>query len=286
VHKHVTLAALLTALKRKEKGFLYLETHAGRGAYDLADSAESRASAPIIERVIGSAGPRTATSRADSADRRDGSAAPDGAVHPEIAAYTQAIASWRAGTGRPLAYPGSPLIAAMQLRPQDRAVLIELLPDEAAALGRGLAAWPRLKVVNADGFERLKAFLPPSERRGLTFIDPPYEETQQDFARVAASIAEALRRFATGIIAVWYPIKDARDTAAWLATVRPRISRETLVSELWLHPCDSRVALNGSGLLIINPPHGIAERMRAWLPALHALLDAPGAGGCRVLPVE
>lgn len=249
---------------RKDKGFLYLETHAGRGAYDLAGSDEGRASAAAIDRIVA------------------GSAR----LAPELAAYALAIASWRARSDKPGAYPGSPVIAALQLRPQDRAVLIELLPDEASALERTMGSWRNVRVETGDGFERLKAYLPPRERRGLTFIDPPYEQTREDYARVGAALVEALRRFATGMIAVWYPIKDARDTAAWLATLRPHIAREALTLELWLHPCDSRVALNGSGLLIINPPYGFAERARAWLPGLHALLDPAGAGGCRLAPME
>ncbi|MGH8218349.1 MAG: 23S rRNA (adenine(2030)-N(6))-methyltransferase RlmJ [Steroidobacteraceae bacterium] len=263
MHKHVALCALLQALTRKDKGLFYLDTHAGRGAYDLASSAEGRASAAAIERVIAASRP-----------------------HPELAAYAHTVASWRAHTGRPDAYPGSPVIAAMQLRRQDRAELIELLPDEASALERAVSAWPRARVETGDGFERLKAFLPPRERRGLTLLDPPYEQTREDHARIGTAIVEALGRFATGILALWYPIKDVRDTGAWLATLRPRIGRETLTSELWVHPCDSRVALNGSGLLIINPPYGVAERMRVWLPELHALLDPAGAGGCRLVPME
>jgi 23S rRNA (adenine2030-N6)-methyltransferase len=268
VHKHVALCALLQALARKEKGYFYLETHAGRGAYLLTGSAEGRASASAIERIV-------AASSGAAASRQ-----------PELAAYAHAIASWRARTGRPDAYPGSPVIAAMLARPQDRAALIELLPDEASALERAVGEWPRAHVETGDGFERLKAFLPPRERRGLTLIDPPYEQTREDYARVAAAIVEALRRFATGILCIWYPIKDARDTTAWLAQLRPRIARAALASELWLHPCDSRVALNGSGLLIVNPPYGLAERMRAWLPELHALLDPAGAGGCRLAPMD
>lgn len=268
MHKHVALCALLQALARKDKGFLYLETHAGRGSYELAKSEETRASAPVIERLASASG------------------SGKGDLEPELTAYGGAIASWRTRSGRSEAYPGSPVIAALQLRPQDRAVLIELLPEEASALERAVSSWPRVRVETGDGFERLKAFLPPRERRGLTLIDPPYEQTREDYVRVAAAVGEALRRFATGILAVWYPIKDARDATAWLATVRPHIVREALAIELWLHPCDSRVALNGSGLLIVNPPYGFGERARAWLAQLHGLLDPAGAGGCRLLPLE
>ena len=258
VHKHVTLAALIGALERKDKGFLYLETHAGRGAYDLADSSESRAAAPAISRVL---------------DRA--------ADHPELAAYASAVVEWRARSANPRGYPGSPLIAASLLRAQDRAVLIEIAAAEAGALERTLGHRPRFSVVRADGFERLRAYLPPQERRGLTLIDPPYERPGE-LDRAGGAAAEALDRFPTGVVAVWYPIKDERDTAVWHAALRRRLSGALLIAELWLHPCDSRVALNGSGVVIANPPYRIAERMQVWLTALHAALDPAGSGGARV----
>jgi len=258
VHKHVTLVALLQALEHKDKGFLYLETHAGRGAYELDSSAEGRASAPAIARLIA-----------------------QGSAHPELVAYAGVIEAWRARNDAAQAYPGSPLIAALLLRPQDRAVLIEIQAEEAAALERVLPRAARAHVMQGDGFQALRAHLPPRERRGLTLIDPPYEAAG-DFARAATAVTEALRRFATGIVALWYPIKDSRDTAAWLDALRPHIEREALLAELWVHPCDSRVALNGSGVLIVNPPFRLRERMRSWLADLHRLLDPQLGGGTRV----
>jgi len=255
VHKHVTLLTLLEALERKDKGFFYLETHAGRGAYELKGEGVPEAQQGI-ERFIG------AVSRAE-----------------ELQAYSNAIVAFRKARGSAHAYPGSPILAARALRSQDRAVFVELLPAEARALEQTLPAHPRLSVESGDGFARLRAHLPPRERRGLTFIDPPYEETQQDFERVKTAIGEALRKFATGVIAAWYPIKDARDTAAWHASLSSFFECETLLSELWLYPRDSRVALNGSGMLIVNPPYQLAERMRVWMPELHTQLDAKNAGG-------
>jgi 23S rRNA (adenine2030-N6)-methyltransferase len=257
VHKHVTLAALIESLERKDKGFLYLETHAGRGIYDLGRSAESRAAAPAIDRVI---------------------AKP---AYPPVAAYARAVLDWRKRSANAHAYPGSPLIAASLLRPQDRAVLIELAAEEARALEIALSNLAGIQVVRADGFERLRAHLPPPERRGLTLIDPPYER-QDEHARVTEAMAEALARFPTGVVVAWHPIKDARDTAAWHSRLRRRLEGELLAAELWLHPCDSRVALNGSGVVVANPPYELDERMREWLPALHAELDTARAGGTRV----
>jgi 23S rRNA (adenine2030-N6)-methyltransferase len=205
--------------------------------------------------------------------------------------YAARLEEYRAREGR-RSYPGSPLLAASELRPQDRAVLVEVVPAEARALETAVAYNPQMRVEQGDGFERLRAWLPPAERRGLTFIDPPYEETASDFERVTAAIAEALRRFQTGVIAAWYPIKDERDTAAWQAGLVQTLERsgcrcETLAAELWLYPRDSRVGLNGSGLLIVNPPYLLAERMRVWLPELQVQLDLPAtragqAGGTSI----
>jgi 23S rRNA (adenine2030-N6)-methyltransferase len=261
VHKHVTLLALLAALQRKEKGFLYFDTHSGRGAYDLSQAGAEAAGG--VGRL------------SDTANTSE-----------ELRRYLQRLSEFRTQQGNARAYPGSPLLAASELRPQDRAIFAEIQPVEARALELALAGNPRVRVERGDGFELLRAFLPPVERRGLTLIDPAYEETSRDFERVSAAIVEALRRFRTGVIAAWYPIKDEREITAWQAGLSRTVDGETLVAELWLYPRDSRVSLNGSGLLIVNPPYLLAERMRVWLPELQAQLahglDAGQAGGTSI----
>lgn len=257
VHKHVTLLALLSSLKRKEKGFAYFETHAGRGAYDLSH--------PSAEATEGT-GRFTA-----------------GQYHAEeLRHYAALVSDFRTSRNHSRIYPGSPAIAAHELRPQDRAVLCEMVPAEARILERELGESPAMRVERGDGFERLRAWLPPAERRGLIFIDPPYEQTREDFERVSGAMADALRRFGTGVFAAWYPIKDEREIRAWHGAFARMVRHETLVSEMWLYPRDSRVALNGSGLLIINPPYRLAERMQVWLPELHAQLDPGHRGGTSV----
>jgi 23S rRNA (adenine2030-N6)-methyltransferase len=258
VHKHVTLLALLAALQRKDKGFLYLETHSGRGAYDLAHDAPEPGSG-IARLCVG----------------------PDSSE--ELRRYAALVTEYRTQQSNLHAYPGSPLLAARELRAQDRAVLVELLAAEARVLEQALGGHhSRVRVEQGDGFERLRAWLPPHERRGLILIDPPYEETSRDYARVTMVVAEALRRFHTGVIAVWYPIKDEQVVAAWQTGLAKAIDCETLAAELWLYPRDSRVALNGSGMLIVNPPYLLAERMHVWLPELQAQLDTTRAGGTSI----
>ena len=124
--------------------------------------------------------------------------------------------------------------------------------------------------------------MPPVERRGLVLIDPPYEETNRDFERARTAIADVLQRFATTMIMLWYPIKEARDTQLWRKRISASLRLPLMISELWVHPCDSRIALNGSGLIIIHPPYQLAQRMQVWLPQLVGMLDADGSGGCLV----
>jgi 23S rRNA (adenine2030-N6)-methyltransferase len=259
VHKHVTLLAVIESLQRKDKGFLYLETHAGRGDYDLSESPASRSSRTGLSRILGEA--------AESA---------------EIQAYGKAVKHWRELAKDRNAYPGSPVLAAGALRDQDRAVLIELQPPEAHALERAVSHHGNVRVEIGDGYERVRAHMPPAERRGLVLIDPPYEETTRDFEHARTAIGDVLQRFATAVIMLWYPIKDARDTQLWRKRLIGSLQRPALCSELWVHPCDSRIALNGSGLVIIHPPYQLAPRMRIWLPQLVGMLDAAGTGGCLV----
>jgi 23S rRNA (adenine2030-N6)-methyltransferase len=257
LHKHVTLLAVLRTLQKKDKGLLYYDSHAGRGRYDL--------SSPTQEATQG-------LGRFLECEH----------AATELREFAALLAALRQRPGWRHLYPGSPLIALAQLRTQDRAVLAELQGAEAHALQEALAeagsapAGPRVRLERGDGFALLRALLPPPERRALVLIDPPYEDSA-DAARVSAALADGLRRFPTGVFAAWYPIKDARSTSAWLGSCAHALTAPLLVSELWLYPRDSRVALNGSGLLIANPPWQTLERMRIWLPQLQAALK-PGDG--------
>ena len=259
VHKHVTLLALLAALKRKPKGFLYLDTHAGRGSYDVSGGGAEAAAG--IGRFLAS------EHRAEA-----------------LRGYAAMLERVRAVRASSYLYPGSPLIALSELRAQDRALFVEWQPAEAQALKTAIEATgaARARSERGDGLQVLRAALPPPERRALIFIDPPFEEQGAELARLAAAVADGLRRFATGVFALWYPIKEQRVTAAWHADFSRAVAAPTLASELWLYPRDSRVALNGSGLLIVNPPWQIEAAMREWLPELAAVLGAGSSGGSEV----
>lgn len=254
VHKHVAVLALLAALQRKERGLLYLETHAGAGAYDLNDPATHR-----------------------GAEARQGALAvlAARALHtPELTAYREALLQWRRDSGQMQAYAGSPVLATHALRSQDRALLCELLPAECRALERTLADIPHVRIQCIDGYAALAANLPPAERRALVLIDPPYEQPLLEIEQAMAAVDLALTRLANAVIAVWYPIKDEPWLAAWQARARAHLTAPATAFELWLYPRDSRVALNGSGLLVVNPPYLFDEAARLWQTELRVLLEA------------
>jgi 23S rRNA (adenine2030-N6)-methyltransferase len=268
VHKHVTLLALLRGLARKDTGFLLLDTHAGRGLYDLgdADARKGNEAATGITRL---------EAFLNDADRPEAT---------ELADYLGIVQHIRSERRDRRCYPGSPLLGLHALRPQDRAVFIETQPSEHAALRA--AVGKHATVECADGFLRLANWLPPRERRALVLIDPPYEETAADFRTAQRALNETLRRLANAVVMIWYPIKHGRDTDQWLErlalqwpTAAGGAAIPCLVTELWVHPRDNRAGLNGSGLLIANPPYLIAEQMRIWLPELHRALDPARAGG-------
>lgn len=261
VHKHVTLLSLIAALQRKPRGFLGVDTHAGAGLYRLEGAAarKTREAAAGIGRL------ERATVQAE-----------------ELREYLALIAEIRAAAGDRELYPGSPLLSARRLRAEDRLIAIEMDVVEATALEQCIGAMARVRVERGDGFAGLKACLPPTERRGLVLIDPPYEEGGLDFRQVTTAMADGLQRFETGVYCAWYPIKDRRDTDRWRAGLAARLAREILYAELWLHPTDSAAGLNGSGMIIVNPPWQLAERMRVWLPELESLLRIGSAGGSRV----
>lgn len=262
VLKHLVLVGLLEHLARKDKPFFFLDTHAGRGRYDLeGDSArKSGESQAGIQRLASARG-----------------------LPPLAQRYLALVRAFDPENGQRIRfYPGSPNIAAMLMRPDDRAALCELAPRESAALHSEFGRDSRFSVHLRDGYESLKALLPPRERRGLVLIDPPYEAQEQELTSVADALCMAQRRWPQGIYAAWYPIKRATTTAAFHAALAGRGVTELLVAELSVHPEDSGVGLNGSGVVLLNPPWKLDEDLATTLPAVKAALAPAGGGTTRV----
>ena len=199
--------------------------------------------------------------------------------HATLVRYRELVSA--GAHGGSLHYPGSPLLAIRALRPADRVVLFETQREEAGNLRKVLPERDRTRVEVGDGFAGLRALLPPPERRGCVLIDPPYEE-REDLARVHAAVQDSLQRFESAVLLLWLPVKMRGDFDAWFTQLGGASSRPMLASLLWMHPCDSRAALNGSALVVVNPPYLVEEGMREWLPELRALLGGPQSG-CEAL---
>lgn len=243
LHKHALLASMLAYLSVKPKPFTYIETHAGRGLYDLtsAESAKTHEAQAGVLRAMA-----------------EGWLAPDHPLRLTLEAVHR-----RYG---PNAYPGSPLIAAHWLRPGDVAHLAELHPAEVAAL-QNVA--PFAHVHHRDGFAMASALCPPTPRRGMLLIDPSFE-VKADYQAIPRFIAQIARKWNVGIIALWYPLLPDARHRPMLATLE-RDFPAALRHEVTFAPARPGHGMIGSGLFIINPPYG-TEAEATRLSALFARL--------------
>ncbi len=238
--KHALLVWLLEALARKPRPFFMLDTHAGPGFADL-----------------------TAAPAARTLEWQDG-------IGRLLEGDPPAVLAPYVGLVRRLGlYPGSPALVRALLRPGDRLACCELHPEDHAALRRHLAADPQVGVHRRDGYEAIKALLPPPERRGLVLIDPPFE-APGEFERVAAALHTGLARFPAGVFAAWYPIKHRAPLRDFFAALQAGGLRDLVAAELWLRAPLDPARLNGCGLVVANPPWRFAEEVP---PLLDALLD-------------
>jgi 23S rRNA (adenine2030-N6)-methyltransferase len=250
VLKHVALLAWIDALKTKDSAFFVLDTHGGRGLYDLDAEAAGK------------------TDEAATGIRRLWSVR-------GLPAPVERLLEVVVGENRKMPlrhYPGSPRIALAAMRPQDRLAVCELQPEEAALLKTTLAHDPRSAVHARDGYSGVRALLPPKEKRGLVLIDPPYEAQEGEHALVIAAVKEALTRWPNGGVAVWYPIKQRRTLHSFFREAALLAPRGLLCAELLVRPDDSPLRLNGSGMLLFHPPWKLAEALAPSLPILTRLL--------------
>lgn len=265
VVKHALLVALMRALQKKEKGFLYLDTHAGRGSYDLMAAARGGSLARKAEWPEGIG--RLWNSRAG--------------LPSAVEDYLSLVHGFDRNQGNtgeaPRFYPGSPWLARLVARPQDRLALSEKHPAEFAALRDAFQLSPGTTVQEIDGYIAVRAMLPPAERRALVLIDPPFE-AQDEFAQIGAALGEGLRRFAAGIFAVWYPLTERARVDAFFAEVFALKPPPTLSAELMIAGDESSLKMKGCGLAIVNPPWGFDATAREILEFLApALAQSAGA---------
>jgi len=263
VLKHLVLAQLLGYLNEKEKGWRYVDTHAGAGGYSLesAYAQKHREFDAGVGRLVQRSEPMPAP----------------------VAAYVELVRQFNDG-GALTQYPGSPAIARALMRPQDQLRLFELHPTEHKILESYLGHEAGCEVRLADGYTALKSVLPPPTRRGVTLIDPPYE-LKTDYAKALGALREALTRFPEGIVMVWLP--QVQLIEAVQLPQRLKASAEAQAKKGWLHARltvaeagERGFGMMGSSVFIANPPHtlhGVLQPLLPWLARELAQFD--GAKG-------
>ncbi len=269
VFKHIVLHQTLLYIRQKETPFFYIDTHAGAGAYSLNSEQAKKsgeAKAGVLRLLEISHHPQT------------------------VLDYLRLIQAVNP-SGKLSIYPGSPYIAELLLREQDRLRFFEKHPADAQILERNIWKWsglkniPRLErgkrilVARKDGFSALKSLLPPPSRRAIVLIDPSYE-VKRDYQAVIATLSDALKRFPTGTYLVWYPVLQRMESRRFAGQLKKVSNRE------WLHlvfrvasPVPDGTGFVASGMFVINPPWKLRAQLEEVLPALVAALGRDNGAG-------
>jgi 23S rRNA (adenine2030-N6)-methyltransferase len=254
VVKHLVLAETLAHLVKKDKPFDFVDTHAGAGLFDLHFGHAEKLK-----------------------EYRDGIGKLWDGNYPELADYFGAIRA----CNRPGCldyYPGSPLIARHFMRAQDRAWLFELHPADVKRLEKNVRENRRMRVACQDGHQGLLAVVPPASRRGLILIDPSYE-VKSEYEQVVETIGKAYLKFSTGIFALWYPVVEREKVRELESRFVAKGIRDIQQFELAIKTDSDDRGMTGAGMIVINPPWGLAEKMSRVLPDLvHAMGVDDGAG--------
>ncbi len=259
VFKHSLLAQLVLLLEKKDKPFFVLDTHAGTGLYDLTH-AWAQKNAEFRDGIA-------------KIWRRPGAPA-------EFKPYLDVIRGEN-GDGELRFYPGSPRIVRRLLRPGDRMVLCELNKKDCEELHGHFSRDRQVKVELADGYQALKAHLPPQERRGLIFVDSSFDRSKE-FDRLTQGFVEAHAKFATGVYALWYPLMEPMAMRLFERGLLATGIHKILQLELALFPDSWTASMRGCGMLVVNPPFGFEAISRRMLDWIWPALSADGDGRARV----
>jgi len=259
VLRHTAQCLILESLVQKEKGFTYIDTHAGIGLYDLKDQPYGKEEYILgVEKIISLS-----------------------EVPASLKTYYEIVKPFYFLKENSF-YPGSPLIAKHFLRPQDQMILNEWHPEDGIRLKEFFRGEARIFCHGRDAYEFLPAVLPPKPRRGLVMIDPPYEK-KNELSVAMALLKEGIKKFPEGIYLLWYPIKEYQNEEVIRRIKKEAFSEEGLHIELVVQkPSQESTKLLGSGLILINPPWQIEQKITSLLKDLYHLLSFPQEGYWRV----
>lgn len=258
--KHTVFSRIIAYMQRKDKGFRIVDTHAGPGMYDLSSTEAQKTGEwqDGIGRLVDASWSNKAAEL--------------------LAPYFDAVKAYNDDTLKH--YPGSPMIARHLMRKQDRLTVSELQSEDFRNLSKLFAGDTQVKTQEISGWAGLKSNLPPKEKRGILLVDPAFEE-KGDFFRMVRGAGEALERFSTGTMCFWYPIKHGLEMREFNHDMTNIVGHpNTIVVELWVK--DGEKSLNGSGMVIVNPPFTLINELRIILPEMAKILSQGDESGWRV----
>lgn len=251
VLKHSMLLQAIKLLQKKNKPFVYIDTHAGAGGYSLLNEFAQKTGE--YKDGIGKIW------------QQDNLPAP-------LKEYVDAVNAFNSDSDELDYYPGSPMFVDMHLREKDRMVLHELHSSDYPLLAEPFAKDKQVKVINDDGLKGLIAAIPPLERRGLILIDPSYE-MKSDYINVANTLIKAHKRFSTGVYILWYPVVNREQTEAMLDKLKTSGIRKQLRIEQGIKADSNEFGMTAAGLWVINPPWQLDEMAINTLNYLDPLLN-------------
>lgn len=246
VFKHLIMVLATDYLQQKDKGLMLLDSFAGCGIYDLS-APEAQKTGEYAEGI--------------------GQIMSIGSLNADLRRYQDLIEPyWLKHT-----YPGSPLLLAKLLRPQDRIIANELHPEDYESLRLALGRFNHTRLTKMDAYECIRANIPPQERRGLVLIDPPFEK-KNEFELLIHQMQEWKKRWSTGCYMIWYPIKAHLPVTALHDAARELGLNRTWVADFLIHDRDQPDTFNGCGVLMMNTPYQLPEKISTLTPELCSLL--------------
>lgn len=259
VLKHSVLMHVIEHLKKKDKPFCYVDTHAGAGLYSLRS--EQAAKTNEYQQGIG------VLWQQDN-------------LPSAIAKYRELINAFNEADQLAF-YPGSPLIALELMRKQDRLFLYELHNTEIKILGAAIKKDKRVTVLHKDGFQDCLRLMPPQQRRGLVLIDPSYE-MKTDYQQVIETLSQLYKRFATGTYALWYPVVERQRINELESKIADSQLNNVQLFELAQAADSDQYGMNASGMIVVNPPWTLKAEMEQALPYLAQQLGDNEQGSYRI----
>ncbi|AQX19498.1 23S rRNA (adenine(2030)-N(6))-methyltransferase RlmJ [Bartonella sp. WD16.2] len=249
VFKHIIVTRIVEYLKRKEKAFRVIDTHAGIGLYNLS-SLEAHKTGEWrdgVGRLLSTPIPEDVKTL----------------LHP----WCNVIDTINKGNKKFKFYPGSPIFIRQLLRKQDRLTAIELHKEDYQTLANNFVGDYQTKVLHLNGWLSLNSHLPPKEKRGFILVDPPFEKTGE-FSRLIDGVVKAYRRFSGGTYALWYPVKYNKEIENFLHALHKTGIPKILQLEMHIRKKITPTTMNGSGMILINPPYLLEEEIQKLSPFL------------------